>query len=122
MPDQVGGPDQGFHLLDLMRDRGNDDADELRKEWGAIEVRFLGRVTWMLLGAAMIVGWTVPEGALRGAFVVVLAVAVGALNVPALRVVRRAAREGAPRQLTNALWLPLVLRGLATAAVAGLLL
>lgn len=88
----------------------------------AIEVRFLGRVTWMLLGAAMIVGWTVPQGALRGAFVVVLAVVVAALNVPALRVVRRAVREGAPRQLTNALWLPLVLRGLATAAVAGLLL
>ena len=88
----------------------------------AIEVRFLGRVTWMLLGVALIVGWTVPHGAWRAAFVVALAAAVVALNVPALKVVRRASREGAPRHLTNALWLPLVLRGLATAAVAGLLL
>lgn len=39
---EVGGPDQGFDLVDLMRDRGNDDADALGKEWGAIEVRFLG--------------------------------------------------------------------------------
>jgi acyl-CoA thioesterase-2 len=39
---EVPGTDQGFDLVDLMRARGNDDADALGKEWGAIEVRFLG--------------------------------------------------------------------------------
>jgi acyl-CoA thioesterase-2 len=39
---EVGGTDEGFDLVDLMRDRGNDEADALGKEWGAIEVRFLG--------------------------------------------------------------------------------
>jgi acyl-CoA thioesterase II len=38
----VGGTDEGFDLVDLMRDRGNAEADALGKEWGAIEVRFLG--------------------------------------------------------------------------------
>ena len=41
MPD-VPGPDQGLDLFDLMRGRGNADADELGKEWASIEVRFLG--------------------------------------------------------------------------------
>ena len=39
---EVGGTDEGFDLVDLMRDRGNDEADALGKEWGAIQVRFLG--------------------------------------------------------------------------------
>ena len=39
---EVGGTDEGFDLVDLMRDRGNAEADALGKEWGAIEVRFLG--------------------------------------------------------------------------------
>ena len=39
---EVPGPDQGLDLVDLMRGRGNADADELGKEWASIEVRFLG--------------------------------------------------------------------------------
>ena len=39
---EVPGPDQGLDLFDLMRGRGNADADELGKEWASIEVRFLG--------------------------------------------------------------------------------
>ena len=39
---EVPGPDEGLDLVDLMRGRGNADADELGKEWAAIEVRFLG--------------------------------------------------------------------------------
>ena len=38
----VGGPEDGFNLVDLMRERGNDDADALGKEWAALDVRFLG--------------------------------------------------------------------------------
>jgi len=38
----VGTPEDGFDLVDLMRDRGNAEADALGKEWSAIEVRFLG--------------------------------------------------------------------------------
>ena len=38
----VGPPEDGFDLVDLMRDRGNAEADALGKEWSAIEVRFLG--------------------------------------------------------------------------------
>jgi acyl-CoA thioesterase-2 len=41
MPD-VGGPEDGLNFLDLMRDRGNADADALGKEWGALDVRWLG--------------------------------------------------------------------------------
>ena len=39
---EVPGPDGGLDLVDLMRGRGNADADELGKEWASIEVRFLG--------------------------------------------------------------------------------
>jgi hypothetical protein len=97
------------------------DLDPERKH--AIEVRFLGRMTWMLLGVAVIVGWgpLVPHGLARGLFLGGVVALVLALNVPAVRVVRRATREGAPRHLVHALWVPLVLRGLATAAVVGLL-
>jgi acyl-CoA thioesterase-2 len=39
----VGTPEDGFRLVDLMRERGNvDDADALAKEWAALDVRFLG--------------------------------------------------------------------------------
>jgi len=41
MPD-VGTPEQGFSLLDLMRERGNAEADALGKEWAALDVRYLG--------------------------------------------------------------------------------
>ena len=39
---EVGPPADGFDLVELMRDRGNEEADALGKEWSAIEVRFLG--------------------------------------------------------------------------------
>lgn len=39
---EVGTPEDGFDLVELMRDRGNAEADALGKEWSAIEVRFLG--------------------------------------------------------------------------------
>jgi acyl-CoA thioesterase-2 len=38
----VGTPDDGLNLVELMRDRGNADADALGKEWAALDVRFLG--------------------------------------------------------------------------------
>ncbi len=91
----------------------------------AIEVRFLGRMTWLLLTAAVLVvlGWgsLVPHGLARGLFLGAVVLLGLALNVPAVRVVRRASREGAPRHLITALWVPLVLRGLAAAAVVGFL-
>jgi acyl-CoA thioesterase-2 len=39
---QVGTPEDGFKLVDLMRERGNEEADALSKEWAALDVRFLG--------------------------------------------------------------------------------
>ena len=41
MPD-VKGPEEGLDLVDLMRGRGNEDADALGKEWAALDVRWLG--------------------------------------------------------------------------------
>ena len=38
----VSGPEEGLDFLDLMRRAGNADADELGREWGSLEVRFLG--------------------------------------------------------------------------------
>ncbi|GEP37308.1 acyl-CoA thioesterase II [Nocardioides psychrotolerans] len=38
----VGTPDEGFDLVDLMRARGNAEADALGKEWAALDVRYLG--------------------------------------------------------------------------------
>ncbi len=38
----VGAPEDGFNLVDLMREGGNEDADALGKEWAALDVRFLG--------------------------------------------------------------------------------
>ncbi|MDP2773014.1 MAG: acyl-CoA thioesterase II [Nocardioides sp.] len=38
----VGTPEEGFNLVDLMRARGNDEADALGKEWAALDVRYLG--------------------------------------------------------------------------------
>lgn len=89
----------------------------------AIEVRFLGRMTWLLLGVSVAIGWgpLVPHGFARGLFLGAVVALALALNVPAVRVVQRAVREGAPRHLVHALWVPIVLRGLATAAVVGLL-
>ena len=41
MPD-VGAPESGFDLVEVMRKGGNDEADALGKEWGALDVRWLG--------------------------------------------------------------------------------
>ena len=38
----VGAPEDGFSLVDIMRERGGEDADALGKEWAALDVRFLG--------------------------------------------------------------------------------
>jgi acyl-CoA thioesterase-2 len=38
----VGRPEDGLDLVDLMRARGNTDADALGKEWSALDVRYLG--------------------------------------------------------------------------------
>lgn len=38
----VGSPADGFDLVDLMRARGNAEADALGKEWAALDVRYLG--------------------------------------------------------------------------------
>lgn len=38
----VGSPEDGFSLVDIMRERGGEDADALGKEWAALDVRFLG--------------------------------------------------------------------------------
>ncbi|WP_244962942.1 acyl-CoA thioesterase [Nocardioides dongkuii] len=38
----VGGPDEGFDLVGLMRGRGTSDADALGREWSALDVRYLG--------------------------------------------------------------------------------
>jgi acyl-CoA thioesterase-2 len=39
---EVGDPETGFDLVALMRRAGNAEADELGREWGALDVRFLG--------------------------------------------------------------------------------
>jgi len=39
---EVKGPEEGLDLVDLMRNRGNEDADALGKEWAALDVRWLG--------------------------------------------------------------------------------
>ena len=39
---EVKGPEDGLDLVDLMRGRGNEDADALGKEWAALDVRWLG--------------------------------------------------------------------------------
>jgi acyl-CoA thioesterase-2 len=39
---EVGEPESGFDLVEVMRRGGNSDADALGKEWGALDVRWLG--------------------------------------------------------------------------------
>lgn len=87
----------------------------------AIEVRFLGRMHWSLLGVALVLGWGVPQGWPRGLFLAGLTAVTLAMNVPAYRVLRRATREGVPVRFVRALWVPLVLRALATTAVLTML-
>ena len=45
---EVGAPETGFDLVEVMRKGGNDEADALGKEWGALDVRWLGNTRWGL--------------------------------------------------------------------------
>ncbi len=39
---EVGAPEDGLDLVELMREGGNEDADALGREWAALDVRWLG--------------------------------------------------------------------------------
>lgn len=43
---EVKGPDEGLNLMDLMKERGNDDG--LSTEWAALDVRWLGNSSYGL--------------------------------------------------------------------------
>ncbi|MFC6343781.1 acyl-CoA thioesterase [Nocardioides hankookensis] len=45
---EVGAPETGFDLVDVMRRGGNAEADALGKEWGALDVRWLGNTRFGL--------------------------------------------------------------------------
>jgi len=45
---EVGAPDTGFDLVEVMRRGGNSEADALGKEWGALDVRWLGNTRFGL--------------------------------------------------------------------------
>jgi acyl-CoA thioesterase-2 len=44
----VGPPESGFDLVEVMRQGGNAEADALGKEWGALDVRWLGNTRFGL--------------------------------------------------------------------------
>ena len=44
----VGAPESGFDLVEVMRKGGNAEADALGKEWGALDVRWLGNTKYGL--------------------------------------------------------------------------
>jgi acyl-CoA thioesterase-2 len=44
----VGGPETGVDLVEVMRRGGNAEADALAKEWGALDVRWLGNTSYGL--------------------------------------------------------------------------
>ena len=44
----VGAPETGFDLVDVMKQGGNAEADALAKEWGALDVRWLGNTKYGL--------------------------------------------------------------------------
>lgn len=45
---EVGAPDSGIDLVDVMRRGGNDEAEALGREWSAIDVRWLGNTRFGL--------------------------------------------------------------------------
>ena len=45
---EVGAPESGFDLVEVMRRGGNKEADALGKEWGALDVRWLGNTRYGL--------------------------------------------------------------------------
>lgn len=89
----------------------------------AIEVRFYGRMTWFVLAAAVALTTVVafppiiPKMIFLGSIICVNA----ALNVPAWKIVQRATREGVAQRLVMALWMPLILRAIATFSVVAFL-
>lgn len=89
----------------------------------AIEVRFYGRMTWFVLAAAVALSTVVafppifPRMIFLGSIIGVNAV----LNVPAWKIVQRATREGVAQRLVTALWMPLILRAIATFSVVAFL-
>jgi acyl-CoA thioesterase-2 len=44
----VGAPEDGFDLVDVMKQGGNAEADALAKEWGSLDVRWLGNTRYGL--------------------------------------------------------------------------
>ena len=42
----VGAPETGFDLVEVMRKGGNAEADALGKEWGSLDVRWLGNTRY----------------------------------------------------------------------------
>jgi acyl-CoA thioesterase II len=44
----VGAPESGFDLVEVMRRGGNAEADALGKEWGSLDVRWLGNTRYGL--------------------------------------------------------------------------
>lgn len=44
----VGAPETGFDLVEVMKKGGNDEAEALGKEWGALDVRWLGNTRFGL--------------------------------------------------------------------------
>ena len=46
---EVGAPETGFDLVEVMRRGGNNEADALGKEWGALDVRWLGNTRFGLV-------------------------------------------------------------------------
>lgn len=46
---QVAPPSEGLDMVELMRQGGNTEADDLGKEWAALEVRWLGNSKYGLL-------------------------------------------------------------------------
>ncbi len=45
---EVGPPDSGLDMVELMRDRGNAEADALGKEWAALDMRWMGNSQYLL--------------------------------------------------------------------------
>ena len=89
----------------------------------AIEVRFYGRMTWFVLAGSVALSTVVafPAGLPKMIFLGTIVGVNAALSFPAWKVLRRASREGVAQRLVTALWMPLILRSVATLSVVGFL-
>jgi hypothetical protein len=97
--------------------------DDAAERADARRVRTMARLTWPTLAAALllVLGPARVGGDAKVAVLAVVLGGVAALNVPSLRVVLRAHREGAPGSAVAALAVALGLRLAAAIAVAALL-